>query len=88
MHILPKRFVKIRYYGILSTKQKDRVRSLLAKKPETKVIETRQERIVRLTGFDSSMCPVCKTGFMHTIELLPKIRAPTNVLYPTNILSN
>jgi hypothetical protein len=87
MHILPKRFVKIRYYGILSTKQKDRVKSLLARKPETKVTETRQERIVRLTGFDSRLCPVCKTGFMHTIELLPKIRAPTNVLYLARILS-
>ncbi|MDO9339119.1 MAG: IS91 family transposase [Bacteroidales bacterium] len=87
MHILPKRFVKIRYYGILSSKQKDRVKSLLAKKPETKVKETRQERIVRLTGFDPCRCPVCKTGFMHTIELLPKIRAPSNVLYTTKILS-
>ena len=87
MHILPKRFVKIRYYGLLSSKQKDRVKSMLAKKPETKVIETRLERIVRLTGFDSRICPVCKTGFMHTIELLPKIRAPTNVLYPTKVLS-
>lgn len=87
MHILPKRFVKIRYYGILSSKQKDRVKSLLARKPETKVTETRQERIVRLTGFDSRLCPVCKKGFMHTIELLPKIRAPTNVLYATKILS-
>jgi hypothetical protein len=87
LHILPKRFVKIRYYGILSSKQKDRVKSLLAKKPETTVKETRQERIVRLTGFNSRLCPVCKKGFMHTIELLPKIRAPTNVLYATKILS-
>ena len=87
LHILPKRFVKIRYYGILSTKQKDRVKSLLAKKPETKVTETRQKRIVRLTGFDPCRCPVCKTGFMHTVDLLPRIRAPSNVLYPTKILS-
>ena len=87
LHILPKRFVKIRYYGILNSKQKHRVKSLLAKKPETKVTETRQERIARLTGFDSRICPVCKTGFMHAIELLPKIRAPTNVLYATKILS-
>jgi hypothetical protein len=87
MHILPKRFVKIRYYGLLSSKQKDRVKSLRAKKPEITVKETRQERIVRLTGFDPRLCPVCKTGFMHTVELLPKIRAPTSVLYPTKILS-
>jgi len=87
MHILPRRFVKIRYYGILSSKQKDRVKSLIAKKPETKVKETRKERIVRLTGFDYNLCPVCKAGFMHTVELLPRIRAPTNVLYATKILS-
>ena len=87
MHILPRRFVKIRYYGILSSKQKDKTKSLLAKKPETKVKETRQERIVRLTGFDYRLCPVCKTGFMHTVELLPKIRAPTNVLYVKKELS-
>ena len=87
MHILPRRFVKIRYYGILSTKQIDSVKSLLAKKPETIVKETIQERIVRLTGFDSHLCPVCKAGFMHTVELLPKIRAPTNVLYATRVLS-
>jgi hypothetical protein len=75
------------YSGILSTKQKDSVKSLLAKKPETQVKETRQERIVRLTRFDRRLCPVCKAGFMHTIELLPKIRAPTNMLYGTRILS-
>jgi hypothetical protein len=87
LHILPYRFVKIRYYGILSTKQKDMVKPLRAKKPETKIRETRQERMVRLTGFDPCRCPVCKTGFMHTIELLPKIRAPSNVLYPTKEFS-
>lgn len=87
MHILPRRFVKIRYYGILSSKQKDRVKSLRAKKPETKIRETRHQRIVRLTGFDYSLCPICKRGFMHTKELLPKIRAPSNVLYTTKILS-
>jgi hypothetical protein len=87
MHILPKRFVKIRYYGILSSKHKDSVKSLIAKKPETKVKETRGERMVRLTGFDYNLCPVCKTGFMHTLELLPKIRASTNVLYSTRVLS-
>jgi hypothetical protein len=82
MHILPKRFVKIRYYGILSTKQKDQVKSLLAKKQKIKIKETRQERIVRLTGFDSRICPACKTGLLHTIELLPKIRAP----YPFRLM--
>lgn len=87
LHILPKRFVKIRYYGILSSKQKVQDKTLKTKKREAKVKESRQERMVRLTGFDPCRCPFCKTGFMQTKELLPKIRAPSNVLYPTKILS-
>ena len=84
MHILPYRFVKIRYYGILSSKQKDLVKPLAAKKPETKVNESKQERVSRLTGFDRFQCPFCQEGFMHTIELLPRIRSPDNLLYKTH----
>ena len=87
MHILPKMFVKIRYYGMLSTKQKDSVKSLPAKEPGINVIETTQQGIVQFTAYDYNLCRVFKTGFMHTIELLPKIRAPSNVLYATKILS-
>ena len=81
MHILPYRFVKIRYYGILSSKQKDQVKPFAVKKQETKPIESRQERVSHLTGFDRFLCPFCKEGFMHKVELLPRIRAPDNLLY-------
>lgn len=86
MHILPQRFVKIRYYGILGSRYKKEVQPLKGNsKPDlTKPVETRQERLVRLTGFDSCQCPRCKTGTMQTIEKLPKIRSPVNVLYPNN----
>jgi hypothetical protein len=87
MHILPSRFVKIRYYGILSSRQKDQLRPLQDKKQETKVQETLQEHILRITGFDRYQCPFCKTGIMHTIELLPRIRSPDNVLYQIAQLS-
>lgn len=87
LHILPFRFVKIRYYGILASRQKELVKPLLAKKKETKKEESKQERIVRLTGFDRFQCPFCKSGVMHTIEVLPKIRSPSNILYPTKQLS-
>jgi hypothetical protein len=88
MHILPYRFVKIRHYGILSSKQKDRIKPLQTKKQqEVKLKETAQERILRLTGFDRYQCPFCKTGTMHTVELLPRIRSPTNLLYRTSRLA-
>jgi hypothetical protein len=90
MHILPYRFVKIRHYGILSSKskQKDRIKPLQTQKQqEVKPKETAQQRILSLTGFDRYQCPFCKTGIMHTIELLPRIRSPTNVLYKTSRLA-
>jgi hypothetical protein len=85
MHILPKGFVKIRYYGILGSRYKKAVQPLKDNsKPDlTKAVETKQQRIVRLTGFDSCKCPRCKTGTMQAVEKLPKIRSPVNVLYPT-----
>jgi len=46
-----------------------------------KVNETILEQIVRLTGFDRIQCPFCKTGIIHTVELLPRIRSPGNVLF-------
>lgn len=76
-HILPHRFVKIRRYGIYSS----RVRTIRKKEDGKMVIklrepETVQQRIKRLTGFDLYQCPFCKKGTMCTIELLPRIRSP------------
>ncbi|MCK9311371.1 MAG: transposase, partial [Bacteroidales bacterium] len=82
MHILPYRFVKIRYYGILGSRYKKEVETLKNKPDLTKPVETKQQRMVRLTGFDPCKCPRCKTGTMITIEELPRIRSPVNVFYP------
>lgn len=75
MHILPKRFVKIRYYGILSSRYNKKTILLRIKKPD-RPKENIQERLKRLTGFDIYKCPFCKNGQMHTIEVLPRIRSP------------
>ena len=82
MHILPKRFVKIRYYGILGSRYKQAVEPLKTKPDIVQLTETRQQRIVRLTGHDSCKCPKCRTGTMQTVETLPRIRSPGNVFYP------
>jgi hypothetical protein len=84
MHILPHRFVKIRYYGILGSRYKKEVLPLKQTPDITKPVETKSERLIRLTGFDPCKCPFCKTGIMHTVETLPKIRSPINVLYTNN----
>jgi hypothetical protein len=81
MHILPKQFVKIRYFGILS----NRYQKLTAmyRAPKTKVIkeESTQQRMRRLTGFDVYLCPYCKKGEMiDQDEIIPRIRSPAKVL--------
>ncbi len=81
MHILPKGFVKIRYYGILSSRYKKKIVLFRAVKPD-RPKESVQERLKRLTGFDVYKCPFCKKGQMHIIEVLPRIRSPEKFFYP------
>lgn len=88
MHILPKRFVKIRRFGIYNhtTKRNLALQFVPQKKPDIETIEKRQqppetnvERFARLTGINPCLCPVCKTGRMATIRELPRIRSPGTV---------
>lgn len=75
MHILPKGFVKIRYYGILSNRYRKKtaiVRRISKKNPNENI----QQRLKRLTGFDMCICPVCKKGKMQVVEVIPRIRSP------------
>jgi len=86
LHILPKRFVKIRRYGIYNHTTKRSMelqfepqQSLIEKDTEQPK-ETSQERIKRLTGFDIGLCPKCKKGRMHVVRELPRIRSPSQSL--------
>jgi hypothetical protein len=84
LHILPKRFVKIRRYGIYNhtVKRKMSLRFTSAKKAGNKpkdksqIAETNLQRFERLTGVNLCLCPVCKTGRMITLRELPRIRSP------------
>jgi len=80
IYTLPKRFVKIRYFGILTSGYRKQVESIKTKPGIVQLTETLKQRIVRLTGFDPCKCPHCKTGNMQTIKTLPPIRSPVDVL--------
>ena len=82
MHILPRGFVKIRYFGILTSRYKPQVKSLKSKPDITQLTETREQRMIRLTGYNPCQCPKCKIGTMQAGEILPRIRSPDNVFYP------
>lgn len=78
LHVLPDGFMKIRYFGFLSNKNKgeaiELIRRLIdsdTKWPE-KVKENVIEMLLRLTGEDITCCPVCKKGKMRTIQRLPE----------------
>ena len=74
-HILPKRFVRIRHYGILSSTWK-RGR-LLALQKELKVYTAGKPVKTLLCS-----CPCCKTGTLVTIEVFGQRGPPRKYLWP------
>ena len=88
MHILPKRFVKIRRFGIYNhtVKRNLVLQFSVEEKPGIDTVikrqlpaETNVQRFERLTGVNPCICPVCKTGRMVTIRELPRIRSPAGL---------
>jgi hypothetical protein len=75
MHILPKGFVRIRHFGIYSSRFRATVLND-KDKMIVKVKESTAERLKRLTGFDVFVCRKCNKGRMLVIETLPRIRSP------------
>jgi hypothetical protein len=77
LHVLPMGFMKIRYFGFLSHKNKNQAVALLrklidpdAQLPE-KIVETIMEMMLRLTGKDITCCPKCGKGKMKITRKLP-----------------
>lgn len=88
LHILPKRFVKIRYYGIYNHTLKRNLALQFAEPDKTieatikkqQPAETNLQRFERLTGINPCICPTCKKGKMVAIRVLPRIRSPDMLL--------
>jgi hypothetical protein len=70
LHVLPDRFVKIRYFGFLAHRNKGRCVQLIRKlidpcaQPVAKLKETLFELMLRITGIDITCCPKCGKGKM------------------------
>ena len=82
-HILPKGFVRIRHFGLLSTTKRDQWRELQQAfgiiVPELKVKKDWKQISRELLQFDPDLCPCCKIGKMITIEVLLPSRAPPDI---------
>ena len=70
MHILPPRFMKIRHYGFLSNrgKQKLKIHLMTQGKIPAATIKLNYKQVCKqLLKFDVDECPVCKKGRMITL---------------------
>jgi hypothetical protein len=74
MHVLPRGFTKIRYYGFLAHGNKKTcialIRDLLGATTAhvNKLVESVQEMMLRLTGVDICCCPQCGKGKLVYLE--------------------
>jgi len=70
LHILPKRFVKIRHYGFLSSTWKRQKLQLLQEKLKVKVLEKVEKKPYM------PKCACCKVGTLHTLSVFDKRGPP------------
>jgi hypothetical protein len=85
LHVLPDRFVRIRYYGLFANRHREPTlalcRRLLPGRPPPKLEPgSWQERLRRLTGIDPSVCSACGQPAMRLVQELAPLsgheRAP------------
>jgi hypothetical protein len=74
-HVLPDKFVKVRHYGILSTRNKNtkllKCKQLLGAPTGGKEEELSwQELVLKLTGVDPTLCPLCGKGKLILCQVL------------------
>ncbi|XFO75507.1 IS91 family transposase ISAzo26 [Sporomusa acidovorans DSM 3132] len=73
MHVLPKGFVKIRYYGLLSNRNKQTKLALCRKLTGSPLYQAKFEGLTTteilsiLTGKDVTLCPVCAKGKLKLV---------------------
>jgi hypothetical protein len=76
LHIIPYRFVRIRYYGLLSLRNKKKsledCYAYYEIDYEKKEKRTWQEIYKDITGNEIDKCPKCKTGKMIVIKNIEK----------------
>jgi hypothetical protein len=78
LHVLPPRFVKIRYFGFLFHRNKRRNIALIREQMGSQAVitapavEDAQQIMLRLLGIDIHCCPHCGKGQMQVMHKIPK----------------
>jgi hypothetical protein len=81
LHVLPDRFVRIRYYGLLANRNRERAlelcRKMLAGPPVRKAQKMDwRDRLQSLTGIDPMRCEVCGHKALRLVETVALVRSP------------
>jgi hypothetical protein len=81
LHVLPDRFVRIRYYGLLANRNREKALELCRKVlPGSSVRKVQKmdwrERLESLTGIDPMRCEVCGQKALRLVETMAPARAP------------
>ena len=81
LHVLPDRFVRIRYYGLLANRHREKAlalcREVLPGSPARKIEKTDwREQLESLTGIDPMRCEVCGQKALRLVGELAPARAP------------
>ena len=76
MHILPKGFVRIRHFGILSSTGKKEAIPLIRTQFPREDLLPAEPRILEM--YNPKLCPHCKTQTMINLEILPKRGPPSH----------
>ena len=79
LHVLPRGFMKIRYFGFLANVKKRQCVAAIRKlidsvlKLPRKIKETLEQIMLRVTGIDISCCPRCQKGRMVTTKEISRL---------------
>ena len=87
LHILPKAFVKIRHFGIFSSRCAQKLHAMRLRmlnkpaEPYTKKPKKHWKTICeQRLNYKPDLCPCCKKGNMVTVELIPAlVRGPPEI---------
>ena len=83
-HVVPRRFVRVRHYGLLANGVKKRRLALARTRldapappcPSPRKHETWQDTYRRLVGKDPRQCPACRSGRLVIVAEIPPTPAP------------
>ena len=87
MHVLPHRFIRIRYFGFLANKhrkqQLHKIRELLgAPQPASPEKKSDDEQQDMAAALQKQRCPRCKVGMMWPIDITPRPRLSEILHFP------